>query len=274
MDHAEVDFDTVARALIRSDWIFAKTMPWCPHYYTLRRNWKQPVSFDVVVHFMRQHSYREKFGRQCFQRFDVNDMKYWTMGAPIPETILINRAFIGPERVTEYCHIAEDYDSYFTDPASLEQNRVVMEMIDYRPEETVLDVGCRTGLFFDYAHPGDNYLGIDSSFKMLEVLRRRHPQAAVLHSKLDCFYTEMKFDLVVSLFGAASYASPEAIQRIPHLLKPGGRYFLMFYAPGYEPVTYKLSGRQIPHYDFIPNLLPGKCSSLNGFNITMGVRES
>jgi len=222
---------------------------------------------------MRQHSYREKFGSKWFQRFDVNEYKYWTMGAPIPETILINRAFIGPERVTDYCNIAEEYDGYFTDPASLEQNRAVMEMIGYRPGETVLDIGCRTGLFFAYAQPGDNYLGIDASFKMLEVLKRKHPQASVLHSKLDCFYTDIKFDLIVSLFGAASYASPEAIQRIPRLLKPGGRYFLMFYATGYEPVTYKLSGRQIPHYDFLPNLLPGKCSTLNGFNIIMRVRE-
>jgi SAM-dependent methyltransferase len=273
MEQAEATFNTVARALIMSDWIYAKTMPQCPHHYTLRRKWHQPVAFDDVVVFMRQHSYREKFGSKWFQRFDVNEYKYWTMGDTIPNTILINRALIGPERVTDYCHIADDYESYFSDPVSREQQRQVIELVNYQADETVLDIGCRTGLFLDYVDADANYMGIDPSFKMLEVFKRKHPCASVVHSKLESFYTEMKFDRVISLYGAANYCSHAAIQRIPHFLKVGGRYFIMFYAPDREPVTYKLSGRRMLHNDYPPGVLPGKCFSFNGFNIIVGMRS-
>lgn len=75
---------------------FAKTMPKWPHYYTLRKNWSSNELFDAVVVYIREHGQKEYWdsGRRKYPRiyYYADGYKYWTMGAPIDETILINRA--------------------------------------------------------------------------------------------------------------------------------------------------------------------------------------
>jgi len=78
--------------LVNADWIYAKSMPKFPHWYTLRETWSDDPLFDEVVAFIRKHGRRERFGRKQFIYFYLDGHKYWTMGAPIPDTILINRA--------------------------------------------------------------------------------------------------------------------------------------------------------------------------------------
>lgn len=85
--------ETVSEALINHSYHFAKTMPQNPHWYTLRRGWNDDALFDAVVTFMRENSTTEYFIRKPFQMFYLKEYKYWTMGCPIPDTILINRAY-------------------------------------------------------------------------------------------------------------------------------------------------------------------------------------
>lgn len=87
-----VDADSVAAALRRQTWTFAKTMPTNPHEYVTRRVWKGPPLFDDVVQFIRDHGYRLKFGQRWYVCLDVDGWRHWTMGAPLPATVLINRA--------------------------------------------------------------------------------------------------------------------------------------------------------------------------------------
>lgn len=95
-------FEEVSAALLASNWIFAKTMPQWPHWYTLRKDWTQPVDFEAVVQYIRDHGYQEKFYTRTMTRLNVGKHKYWSMGAPLNETILINRADINsfPDRET------------------------------------------------------------------------------------------------------------------------------------------------------------------------------
>jgi hypothetical protein len=95
-----LNFEEVKNALLENKWIYAKTMPQCPHWYTLRSDWKSDISFDDVVQFIRDYGYRERFYKKVFIRFDVDNMKYWTMGSPINKTILINRAVIDDDKVS------------------------------------------------------------------------------------------------------------------------------------------------------------------------------
>ncbi len=90
----EVTAERVAESLEGNRYRFAKTMQWCPHWYTLREFWRGPLPFEAVVQFIRDHGYQEQFHSKTFTRYNVGDYKYWTMGAPLAETILINRAFI------------------------------------------------------------------------------------------------------------------------------------------------------------------------------------
>jgi SAM-dependent methyltransferase len=73
---------------------FARTMPHFPHAYLLKQ--KIPVSqhplFDKVVRFIRSNGYKQIHAGREYIYFNHNHHQYWTMGAPVEETILINRA--------------------------------------------------------------------------------------------------------------------------------------------------------------------------------------
>jgi hypothetical protein len=75
-------------------WVFAKTMPQHPHEYTLRKHARSELEFEAVVAYIRECGVPERFGRATYIYLPVDDWKYWTMGAPLPATILINRARI------------------------------------------------------------------------------------------------------------------------------------------------------------------------------------
>ena len=82
-----------AKKLINeAGWTFAKTMPKNPHEYTLKKNWPNKDKFEQLVIYIRAVGKTEKFGGRDYQYLYLDGWKYWTMGAPISETILINRA--------------------------------------------------------------------------------------------------------------------------------------------------------------------------------------
>ena len=65
-------------------------MPQNPHWYTLRKENPQD-GFEGFVTFIRENGYREEFQGHWYVKFDLDGWSYWTMGAPLEETILINR---------------------------------------------------------------------------------------------------------------------------------------------------------------------------------------
>lgn len=81
------------RALVKDhQWQFAKTMPKCPHWYTLRKQWKVEGEFEWFVAFIRGFGVVETYAGMRHVYFYDGDFKYWTMGAPLAVTILVNRA--------------------------------------------------------------------------------------------------------------------------------------------------------------------------------------
>lgn len=70
---------------------FAKTMPWLPHYYTLKDTWDSEKFKEAVV-AIRTLGESRKFGKRQFIYYDFNGNTYWTMGDTLENTILINRA--------------------------------------------------------------------------------------------------------------------------------------------------------------------------------------
>ena len=74
-------------------WQYAKTMPEHPHEYTVKEwNLDKVDMFDKFVEFIRKEGYDEYFYRRKMRYYDIGGYKYWTMGAPLEATILINRA--------------------------------------------------------------------------------------------------------------------------------------------------------------------------------------
>lgn len=78
--------------LEKATWIFAKTMPWLPHWYTLRSEWDDALFVEVVT-AMRRDGVDELYGKQKKRHrvFLLNGYKYWTMENPVEKTLLINR---------------------------------------------------------------------------------------------------------------------------------------------------------------------------------------
>ncbi len=258
-----ISFDEAAGALLNAPFQYAKTMPEFPHHYTLRKKWASEQDFWDVVQFIRDNGYREKWGGRWYTYLDINGQRYWTMGAGLQATILINRAEI--EREAPYDAVADQYDHLFDDPASREENGQVAAMIGYGGG-SVLDVGAGTGLTIELLRP-TTYLGIDPSRRMLERLEQRHPGAEVVPTTLQSFWTDRRFDLVVSLFGSPNYCTEEELRRIPDLVAPGGGYFLMFYRPDYHPVTCERAHVELEHVVHPATVLPGKVIEFGNFFI-------
>lgn len=141
-----------------------------------------------------------------------------------------------------YDELAAVYDARYDRPECHAENTAVARHITaLRPQPgRVLDVGAGTGLTLDLglAHP-DRYTAVDPSPAMLDELLRKHPTVRDVHREPFTAGSPFTgYDLIVALFGAASYLDPAALQSIPGRLNPGGRAVLMLYAPGYWPDYY------------------------------------
>jgi hypothetical protein len=77
-------------------WTFAKTMAHIPHSYVVRNRVRDEAEFERFVLHIRTNGYQARFGWRTFTYFDwmVADVlhQFWTMGAPLERTIIINRA--------------------------------------------------------------------------------------------------------------------------------------------------------------------------------------
>jgi hypothetical protein len=83
--------DEFAAFVAAAPWRFASTMPETPHEYTLRRQ-HDPVVFEAAVRFIRERGYQARWGRATRTYFNLDGKKYWTMGAPVEQTVVLNRA--------------------------------------------------------------------------------------------------------------------------------------------------------------------------------------
>jgi hypothetical protein len=80
----------------RAQWTYAKTMPDQPHEYAVRAKCvKDGITedeFEQVVQMIRTHGYRRRRGKSYYTYVNVDGRRYWTMGWPVNQTTIINRA--------------------------------------------------------------------------------------------------------------------------------------------------------------------------------------
>jgi hypothetical protein len=91
-----------ARAYIATvRWQFAKTMPQWPHEYTVLQ-WRQDLEpeFRALVALIRAEGVVKPWPRDSASPryhhtyLELSEWEYWTMGEPVDETTLINRALL------------------------------------------------------------------------------------------------------------------------------------------------------------------------------------
>ncbi len=85
--------DTFGKFVAVHEWRYAKTMPKNPHFYIVK-NAQSPDQFHEAVNFIRENGYVKYFFKRRFVYYDYDGYSYWTMGDPIEETIILNRAII------------------------------------------------------------------------------------------------------------------------------------------------------------------------------------
>lgn len=78
--------------IAKQKWIFAKTYAdKAPHEYCLRKNCESDHVFDAAVNFIRDNGVHMNYFKCDHIYYFIGGKMYWTMGAPVDETILINR---------------------------------------------------------------------------------------------------------------------------------------------------------------------------------------
>lgn len=197
----EKRFDRAAENLLKAEWIFAKTMPRHPHWYTLRKTWDNEKFVDAVL-TIRQMGYDRPFYSRLYRVLHINGMRYWTMGNPIDidgrwETTLINRTWNG------YQEEKRLRMKYLEDPRTLDLLREkARHRLDIKETDDVLSDELRlsphTETLSLFRPVGDNY-GI-----------------------VQDFYSAKRYD---AIFAMAENNCAES--RVRALLKPDGKAFLL-----------------------------------------------
>jgi hypothetical protein len=71
-------------------WTYAKTMPQWPHEYIVRERVDEDL-FERLVRHIRSNGFEGQFYRKQITYYEEDGLLYWTMGAPLDETTIINR---------------------------------------------------------------------------------------------------------------------------------------------------------------------------------------
>ena len=92
------DRERAERLLLSHPWKSATSKRYekLPHQYTLRKQWADDEDFIWCVEYIGRVGYQVRFIGRVWTYYDVDEYQYWTMGSPVPETTLINRAVRRP----------------------------------------------------------------------------------------------------------------------------------------------------------------------------------
>jgi trans-aconitate methyltransferase len=107
-----------------------------------------------------------------------------------------------------------------------EYGRELAALLDPKPGERILDLGCGTGhLTRSIADAGADVVGVDASAEMIERARREHPGLTFVEADARAFALAPAFDAIFSNAVLHWIVPPEAVAaRVAAHLRPGGRF--------------------------------------------------
>ena len=138
------------------------------------------------------------------------------------------------ERVN-FDEMADYYDAMYVDPAGYEQEcKQVVEIAKKYGESggnTLLDIACGTGEQAKILARHFSVVGFDLSEGMIDIARKKVPEAKFHVADLCAFDLTRQFDVVVNLYGSIGFVEnfermQAAIQAAYRHLKPGGVFIL------------------------------------------------
>jgi SAM-dependent methyltransferase len=218
----------ISALLSAEHWTWAKTMPGVPHEYIVRGRCRMTdAQFDAVVRLQRETGTNEVWGRYNFPYLYVDGYKYWTMGDPIPDTIILNRQKV----FSEFDILSDEALSRQEICEGLSQH-----LADWYQGEPVWDAGCGTGRLLDLlAVPPERYHGCDPSQKAICRFKEEHPEYAsrvIGRAFEECYHSWIHTDdAVIALYGSPNYIMLPYLKMLAASFRP---LFLMFYRQGYK----------------------------------------
>ena len=88
-----MDLDEARQFINECYWTFAKTMPQSPHDYIVRGK-VDAEKFYRFVELIRRDGVVRPWGRYRNIYLAIDGFNFWTMGAPVVETTIINRQLV------------------------------------------------------------------------------------------------------------------------------------------------------------------------------------
>lgn len=143
------------------------------------------------------------------------------------------------KRAARITWAAGDYDAMMRQEGLYEVGHRLVDRLDVKAGEQVLDIACGTGnAAIPAALAGAGVTGVDLTPEMLEIARRRAAEAGVEVDWTEADAEELpfedeRFDVVVSTFGCMFAPRHEVVaDEIARVLRPGGRVGLCAWTPG------------------------------------------
>jgi ubiquinone/menaquinone biosynthesis C-methylase UbiE len=167
-------------------------------------------------------------------------------------------------------------------------SRMVIELAQVRPGDSVLDVGCGSGSLTltaqSYAGPGGKVVGIDAAPEMIEVAREKASRSGLevvfevgLIEKLD--FPDATFDVVISRL--AIHHLPDDLKHkgfaeILRVLKPGGHLLIADFKPPVNPILKHITSALVGSRMMQTNVwsLPPMLASAGFVQVTSGPTRS
>jgi SAM-dependent methyltransferase len=219
----------ISTLLSAEHWTWAKTMPGVPHEYIVRGRCRMSdAQFEAVVRQQRATGIHEVWGRYNFPYLYMDGYKYWTMGDPIPDTIILNRQKV----FSEFDTLSDEVLSHRETCDGLSQL-----LAAWYQGEPVWDAGCGNGRLLDLlAIPIEQYRGCDPSQRALQLFQAEHSAYAsrvIPRAFEECYHRWIHSDeAIVALYGTPNHLMLPYLKMLANSSRP---LFLMFYQPGYRP---------------------------------------
>lgn len=140
----------------------------------------------------------------------------------------------------------------------------VLDLLDPKPGERILDVGCGTGHLTNHiARTGAHVVGIDRSRTMIDAAHKAYPEIAFVVTDATEFAFDQRFDAVFSNAALHWILDAErAVERMAAALRPGGRFVVEFGGKGnvsgvltaIEAAIQAETGVSVTHERYFPSI--------------------
>ena len=197
----------------------------------------------------------------------------------------------GPQTTGATIHWASQYDlltGLLGMGVNRSNSRMVIDLANVKPGDSVLDVGCGTGNLTltaqSYTGPGGKVYGIDASPEMIEVAKKKASRSrpeVVFEVGLieELVFPEATFDVVISrlvIHHLPDDLKHRGFAEILRVLKPGGHLLIADFNPPTNPVLNHITTALVGSHMMSTNIwrLPPMLESAGFVEITSGPTHS